>query len=135
MTGVFFDVGIRVSCQHPPIVFDPFSHRRRQPFLSGTQVIGHLQVHPEFRRAVKRVVGTLEEWWGYTTKAAHRIRWLERKALGQSKLSLDEQKDLVVFMEALTGQLAPEATTPPMPKYKSKRSRVRRQTKRRAVSV
>jgi hypothetical protein len=78
-----------------------FSPSPADPF-SDTQVIGHLQVHPEFRRAVKRVVGTLEEWWGYTTKAAHRIRWLERKALGQSKLSLDEQKDLVVFMEALT---------------------------------
>jgi hypothetical protein len=40
-------------------------------------------------------------------------QWIERKTLAQSNLSLDEQKDLVVFMEALTGQLAPEATTPP----------------------
>jgi hypothetical protein len=68
-----------VSCQHPPIAFNPLSHRRRQTLFSDTQVIGHLQVHPEFRRAVKRVVGTLAEWWGSTTKAAHPIRWLETK--------------------------------------------------------
>jgi hypothetical protein len=63
----------------------------------------------------------LEEWWGSTTKAAHRISWLELKALGQSNLFLDEQKDLVVFMESLIGRVASEATTPPMPKYKSKK--------------
>jgi hypothetical protein len=57
----------------------------------------------------------LERWksGGALQQRRHTVQWLEPKTLAQSNLSLDEQKDLVVFMEALTGQLAPEATTPP----------------------
>src|SRR6266404_889778 len=38
-----------VSCQHTPVVFDALSHLRRHRLLGVTQVVGHLQVHPEFR--------------------------------------------------------------------------------------
>jgi cytochrome c peroxidase len=39
-------------------------------------------------------------------------QWLS-KEIRPLSLSAQEQKDLVVFMEALTGQVSPEASTPP----------------------
>ena len=43
-----------VSRQRAPVVFYALSHLRRQPLFGVTQIVGHLQVHPEFR-------GRLEE--------------------------------------------------------------------------
>jgi hypothetical protein len=51
--------------------------------------------------------------FGVLTKGGTPNQWLERKTLAQSNLSLAEQKDLVVFMEALTARVALEATTSP----------------------
>jgi len=44
-----------VSSQHAPVVFDTLSHPRRQRVLGVTPVVGHLQVHPEFRRRFENV--------------------------------------------------------------------------------
>jgi hypothetical protein len=38
-----------MSRQHAPVVFDTLSHPRGQRLLGVMQVVGHLQVHPEFR--------------------------------------------------------------------------------------
>ena len=43
-----------MSCQHVPVVLDSLSHPRRQRLLGVTQVVGHLQVHPEFRRRFEK---------------------------------------------------------------------------------
>ena len=43
-----------MSWQRTPVVFDTLSHPRRQRLLGVTQVVGHLQVHPEFRRRFEK---------------------------------------------------------------------------------
>jgi len=43
-----------ISYQDAPVIFDALSHPRRQCLLGVTQVVGHLQVHPEFRRRFEK---------------------------------------------------------------------------------
>ena len=45
--------GRRLS-QHASVLLDGLSHLRRQRLLGVAQVVGHLQVHPEFRRRFKK---------------------------------------------------------------------------------
>src|SRR5437867_13260982 len=43
-----------VSCQDASVILYAFSNLCRERFLSVTQVISHLQVHPEFRRGLEK---------------------------------------------------------------------------------
>jgi cytochrome c peroxidase len=57
-------------------------------------------------------LATLEEVVAFYNKGGTPNQWLS-KEIRSLNLTADEQKDLVAFMEALTGHVAPEASTPP----------------------
>jgi cytochrome c peroxidase len=54
----------------------------------------------------------LEEVIAFYNKGGMPNQWLS-KEIRPLNLTATEQKDLVAFMEALTGQVAPEVSSPP----------------------
>lgn len=55
---------------------------------------------------------TLEEVVAFYNKGGHRNRWISA-AIRPLNLTASEQADLVAFLEALTGEVAPEVSSPP----------------------
>jgi cytochrome c peroxidase len=55
---------------------------------------------------------TLEEVVAFYNKGGHRNPWLS-PAIQPLNLVASEQADLVAFLEALTGEVAPEVSSPP----------------------
>jgi cytochrome c peroxidase len=55
---------------------------------------------------------TLEDVVGFYNKGGHRNPWIAPE-IQPLNLAASEQADLVAFLEALTGEVAPELSNPP----------------------
>jgi len=106
----YYNIGVGMDREDPDLGRYTFTRREADKGAFKAPTLRDVARRPPYMHDGS--MKTLEDVVAFYNKGGHRNPWLS-PLIQPLNLSASEQADLVAFLEALTGEVAPEVTSPP----------------------